>query len=95
MGRVLPKHSVVPRVGKEVDVLVGEPVYLEDLAMKCKLQGEEQKCAWKEITERISHALKELEKKAPANPDQVPGKEAADVLRPSEGALPASNSSSG
>ena len=35
MGRILPKGSVVPRVGHTVHVTVGDPIELQDLTEKC------------------------------------------------------------
>ena len=71
MGTVMPRGSRVPHVGKTVTVAVGEPLDLNDMATKCgKGSLDEQQCVWKEITERIKIALKELEKQVPPNPSQ-------------------------
>lgn len=42
MGRVLPKGSVIPRVGHEVTVLVGEPIDLSDITCRCNRDGIDQ-----------------------------------------------------
>ncbi|KAK9837621.1 hypothetical protein WJX74_001596 [Apatococcus lobatus] len=67
MGRVLPKGSVVPRVGHEVTVLVGEPIDLSDITCRCNQSDIDQQQVWKEITARIRAAMVELEDKAPPN----------------------------
>jgi len=72
MGEVMPKCARVPRIGRAVKVVVGSPVSLEDLAARCADVGEDKRCVWKEITERIEEALRELERQVPPNPDQVP-----------------------
>ena len=42
MGRLLPKGSVVPRIGNKIHVEVGEAVYLADLLQQCKCkEGQE------------------------------------------------------
>lgn len=43
---------------------------------------------WRQITARVGHALKELERRAPRNVDQVPRDHAGERRRASEGALP-------
>ena len=42
MGRVLPKGSIIPRVGHEVTVLVGEPIDLSDITCRCNQRGIDQ-----------------------------------------------------
>lgn len=42
MGRVLPKGSVIPRMGNEVTVLVGEPIDLSDITCRCHRDGIDQ-----------------------------------------------------
>lgn len=88
MGNILPRQGRLPSAGHSVEVVVGSPVPLNDLAIRCTAQGEDKKCVWQEVTERIAVALRELEKRAPANPDQVPASHAAEGARRSEGALP-------
>ena len=90
MGSVLPRKGRFPRVGQTVVVTVGRPIYMDDLAARCKSeQGEGQKCVWKEVAERVGEALRALEKVSPPNVDQVPGNEEAEMKRRSEGAMPA------
>lgn len=88
MGRVLPRNGRVPRAGQRVDVAVGEPIHMEDLAVRCREETDDQTCVWKDVAARVGAALRELEKKSPPNFDQVPGKEAAEMERKSEGAMP-------
>lgn len=71
MGAIMPRGARIPRFGKEVTVVIGEPVELKDMAERCgKGNLEDQQCTWKEITDRIKMALKELEKSVPPNPVQ-------------------------
>lgn len=70
MGRVLPRGGRVPRVGRRVSVVVGRPIELTDLAARCVAKGEDKKCVWQEVTERIAVALRELEAQVPPNEDQ-------------------------
>lgn len=42
MGRILPKGSVIPRVGQTVYVTVGEPIELRDLTRKCNCSSFKQ-----------------------------------------------------
>jgi monolysocardiolipin acyltransferase len=93
MGRVMPRRARLPRVGNDVDVVVGDVIKMEDLAIRCGKEGEDQTCVWKDIASRVAEALRELEKSAPRpNIDQVPGKEDVEMRRHSEGALPESSS---
>ncbi|GAB4819261.1 hypothetical protein N2152v2_006307 [Parachlorella kessleri] len=89
MGEVLPKNSTLPRWGKQVTVVVGQPVDLSDLTCNCNKEGVDQREVWRQITVRIGHALKELERQAPPNRDQVPRNHAGEQRRSSEGSLPA------
>ena len=88
MGRILPRKGRVPRAGQEVKVAVGEPIEMKDLALRCRNESEDQTCVWKDVAARVGMALKELETRVPPNLDQVPGKEAAENRRKSEGAMP-------
>jgi monolysocardiolipin acyltransferase len=88
MGRVMPRRGRIPRAGHDIHVAVGEPVYLEDLAARCGKEGEDQRCVWGEVAGRIAVALRELEARVPPNWDQVPGREAEEMARRSEGAMP-------
>jgi monolysocardiolipin acyltransferase len=89
MGRVMPRRARVPRVGNDIDVIVGDTINMDDLAARCGKEREDQKCVWKDIASRVAEALRELEKRAPRpNIDQVPGREEVEMQRHSEGALP-------
>lgn len=66
MGEVMPAGAVVPRIGKQVTVVVGRPIPLDDLTCRCT----EKDVVWKEITARIEESLVELEKQAPPNKQQ-------------------------
>ena len=88
MSDVMPKRSRIPRVGKTVTVVVGEPVDMRDLALRCGRSEEDQTCVWRDVAERIEEVLRELEKKAPPNRDQVVGREAEERQRRLEGAMP-------
>jgi len=89
MGRMMPRRARIPRFGNDIDVVVGDVIHMDDLAIRCGKEGEDRKCVWKDIASRVAEALRELEKKAPrANVDQVPGKEDVEMQRRSEGALP-------
>lgn len=67
MGEVMPRHAWIPRVGKTVEVVVGEPLDLSDLTCRCNIKGEDQRQLWRELAARIKHALGELEAQAPPN----------------------------
>ncbi|CAL8463510.1 g3044 [Coccomyxa elongata] len=71
MGRVMPEHGRIPRVGRQVDITVGEPMDVSDLACRCGQPGVDQKQVWKDITERICHGLQELEETSPPNANQL------------------------
>ena len=43
MGRVLPKGSVVQKMGKDIHVEVGDSVYIRDLLPDCHCEGSKQK----------------------------------------------------
>ena len=43
MGEVLPKHATLPRWGKQVTVVVGQPVDLSDLTCNCNKEGVDQR----------------------------------------------------
>ncbi len=70
MGDVMPKGSRVPRVGHTVTVTVGEPLHLDHLLCRCNDAKYEQQGVWKELTECIGRALRELEEQSPRNTDQ-------------------------
>lgn len=58
---------------------------------RCNQAGEDQRAVWRDITHRIGESLRELERSAPPNRDQVKGGAAqhnAERHRRSEGALP-------
>lgn len=42
MGRILPKGSVIPRIGHTVNVTVGQPIELSDLTAKCNCNSCQQ-----------------------------------------------------
>ena len=54
MTSVLGKGEVVPAVGKEVQVVVGERIGLADLVELCR---KDEECAWRKITERVREGL--------------------------------------
>lgn len=90
MGRVLPRQGRVPRVGRHVAVAVGPPIPMHDLAARCG-QGdvEQQRCVWREVTDRIAAALVALEARLPPNVAQPPRRRGRDDAgKASEGALP-------
>jgi hypothetical protein len=43
MGEVMPKHAALPRPGKQVTVVVGQPVELADLTCNCNREGVDQR----------------------------------------------------
>ncbi len=45
MGRVMPEHGRIPRVGRQVDIIIGEPLEVSDLACRCGQPGVDQKQA--------------------------------------------------
>ena len=51
MGRILPKGSVIPRVGQIVHVTVGKPIDLSDLTVKCNCKEYQQA----EVSKVLSH----------------------------------------
>jgi monolysocardiolipin acyltransferase len=82
MGGVMPRRARVPRAGRRVDIVVGEPVALEPaLIARCGAADEAGRCAaWRDIAERVGDALRELEARAPPNVDQTAARD--------EGAMP-------
>ena len=42
MGRILPKHCVLPRAGNTVHVTVGEPIDLKELTSRCNCEQYKQ-----------------------------------------------------
>lgn len=45
MGRVMPEHGRIPRVGRQVDITIGVPMDVSDLACRCGQPGVDQKQA--------------------------------------------------
>lgn len=45
MGRVMPEHGRIPRVGQSVEITVGNPLDVSDLACRCGQPGVNQKQA--------------------------------------------------
>lgn len=45
MGRVMPEHGRIPRVGRQVDITVGQPLDVSDLTCRCGQPGTDQKQA--------------------------------------------------
>lgn len=78
MGRVLPMHHLVPRVGHQVDILVGQPLDLADITCRCYVQGEDQRQVWKDIALRMHRAAEELQAQSPENPNQLNSEEAVE-----------------
>lgn len=92
MGRILPRRGRIPHAGHTVTVLVGEPLQMEDLAIRCRAtkvaSEEEQRCVWQDVATRIEKVLRALEAQVPPNFDQVPRGHGIEASRRSEGALP-------
>mmetsp|Transcript_725 Transcript_725/g.1686 ORF Transcript_725/g.1686 Transcript_725/m.1686 type:complete len:265 (-) Transcript_725:97-891(-) len=62
LREILPIGSVVPRVGKKNTVVVGDPVDLKDLLVKCrKTQKKDRGKVYSEIMVEIEKSLKKLE----------------------------------
>ena len=57
MTSVLGKGALVPRVGRHVEVRVGERIDLADLMDLCR---KDEQCAWRKITERVRDGLNGL-----------------------------------
>lgn len=87
MGDVMPKYARLPRIGKQVTVIVGEPVELSDVTCNCNRDGIDQRQVWKEITERVGHALKVLEEQAPPNTNQTINQHLTEQQRKSDDVL--------
>lgn len=61
MTSVLPKGHVVPRLGRQVTVKVGEQINLSDIIEDCRSETREgRECAWKAITNRIGGSMEAL-----------------------------------
>jgi len=45
MGRVMPEHGRIPRLGQSVEITVGDPLDVSDLACRCGQPGVNQKQA--------------------------------------------------
>lgn len=90
MGRVLPKGGRLPRAGKHVSIYVGDEIPMEDLAQRCRnaQNVEDQKCVWQDVVARIADALRSLEARGPANPDQTHYRTRKVLRGGLEGALP-------
>lgn len=73
MGRVLPKHAILPRTGNDIAVVVGEPLDLSDLTCRCNATGDDLRAVWRDITKRVGSALYELEARVPPNAVQAQG----------------------
>jgi len=71
MGRILPKHCVLPRVGHTVHVSVGEPLDLAEVTSRCNCEQYEQSEVWTAITQKIAEALADLERRSVPNWDQA------------------------
>mmetsp|Transcript_23392 Transcript_23392/g.64909 ORF Transcript_23392/g.64909 Transcript_23392/m.64909 type:complete len:282 (-) Transcript_23392:199-1044(-) len=73
MGEVKPKHKMmIFSVGKKVDVVIGEPIEIpQELCDQCRKANADHSKAWKQITDVIEVALKDMEKAARPNVDQT------------------------
>lgn len=66
---MMPKGSIFPHIGNAIDVRVGKPINLDDIVCKCR--GSNPPGAWKEITQRIQIALKDLESRSAEKIEQM------------------------
>lgn len=58
MGRVMPEHGRIPRVGREVDITVGQPLDMSDLTCRCGQPGLDQKQARQLTTWRYRPSMR-------------------------------------
>ena len=67
MAGVMGQGSWLPRVGKQVYIVVGEPLDMSDLTKRCNKKDESQEALFSQIMQRIEENLKKLELQARAN----------------------------
>ncbi|GIL42918.1 hypothetical protein Vafri_745 [Volvox africanus] len=72
MEDVMPRGAVMPAVGQQIDVLVGEPIAVDDLLSAARAEGWPADRLHTAVASRVAHGLKDLRRRLDARRAGLP-----------------------